>query len=88
MENRIYPNDIVKHVPSGETWVVAGVDPMGGFLIPKGYPFPSMAKLADCQLMESRYHFEPQDKNVIKYFLDHGMQSFIDCRSAMFHGMM
>lgn len=29
MENRIYPNDIVKHVPSGETWVVAGVDPMG-----------------------------------------------------------
>lgn len=88
MENRIYPNDIVKHVPSGETWVVAGVDHQGGLLIPKGYPFPSIAKLADCELVESRYHFESQDQDVIRYFREHGFQSFIDVRSAIFHGML
>lgn len=40
MSDRIRPNDVVLHKPSGEKWVVAGVHYDGKTLIPKGYPFP------------------------------------------------
>lgn len=48
----IRPNDMVFHRPSGETWVVCGVDNEKGELIPCGYPFPTLAKLSDCELIE------------------------------------
>ena len=47
----IKADDLVLHKPSGETWVVCGVDPAAGELIPCGYPFPTVAKLADCELV-------------------------------------
>lgn len=45
MRNRIMPNDTVKHRPSGEIWVVCGVNHESGSLVPMGYPFPSIAKV-------------------------------------------
>lgn len=50
---KIKPHDIVKHIPSGEEWVVCGVNYANGELIPCGYPFPSFAKIVDCELIES-----------------------------------
>lgn len=84
MRDRIKPNDVVLHKPSGEKWVVAGVNYGEGRLIPKGYPFPSLANIADCELLERRYEFERQSDDVIKYFRDHGMTSYIDALSVMF----
>ena len=78
MRDRIKPNDVVLHKPSGEKWVVAGVNYDEGRLIPKGYPFPSLANIADCELLERRYEFKRQSEDVIKYFRDHGMTSYID----------
>ena len=88
MRTRIMPNDVVLHKPSGETWVVAAVDVGSGKLIPKGYPFPSLANIADCELLEQEYEFRYQDEDTIKYLMDHGMTSFVDVRSAMLHGMI
>lgn len=84
MRERIRPNDIVLHKPSGEKWIVAGVNYDKGRLIPKGYPFPSFANIADCELLERRYEFERQSDDVIKYFRDHGMTSYIDMQSAIY----
>ena len=83
MRDRIKPNDVVLHKPSGEKWVVAGVNYDDGRLIPKGYPFPSLAKIDDCELLERRYELEPQSDDVIRYFRDHGMTGYIDLLSAM-----
>lgn len=49
MRNKIMPNDTVKHRPSGEIWVVCGVNHESGNLVPMGYPFPSIAKVEDCE---------------------------------------
>ena len=84
MRNEIKPNDIVLHKPSGEKWVVAGVNREAGCLIPKGYPFPSVARLEDCEIIERRYEFERQDENLIKFFRDNGMNGYIDGLSYMF----
>lgn len=84
MRDTIRPNDIVLHKPSGEKWVVAGVNYDEGRLIPMGYPFPSLAKIEDCELLEERYEFERQSDKLIKYFRDHGLTGYIDARSAMF----
>jgi hypothetical protein len=51
----IRPNDTVLHRPSGEQWVVCGVDPERDELIPCGYPFPTLARLSDCELVEEHY---------------------------------
>lgn len=51
---KIKANDFVKHIPSGERWVVCGVDYEKGKLIPNGWPFPSIVKISDCELIESR----------------------------------
>ena len=82
----IKPNDIVLHKPSGETWVVCGVDHSKGELIPCGYPFPTLAKLSDCELVEKRYHIESQSVEQIKALLEHGLDRFVDVLSAMYHG--
>ena len=84
----IRPNDIVLHKPSGETWVVCGVDREKSELIPCGYPFPTLAKLSDCELVEKRYHVECQSEEQIKALQKHGLDRFIDLRSAMFHGII
>lgn len=88
MRNEIKPNDIVLHKPSGERWVVAGVNAFDGKLIPKGYPFPSIANIKDCELIEGRYEVEYQDEDMIKALMQCGMKSFVDIRSAMMHGLM
>ena len=88
MRTEIKPNDIVLHKPSGEKWVVAGVNAHDGKLIPKGYPFPSVANISDCELIEGRYEFEYQTEDVIKALMQCGMIDFVDCRSAMLHGIL
>ena len=42
--------DHVLHQPTGEEWIVAGVD--GGHLYWCGYPFGGNADLSDCTLIE------------------------------------
>lgn len=88
MRTEIKPNDIVLHKPSGEKWTVAGVNAYDGKLVPKGYPFPSVANISDCELIEWRYEFEYQSEDVIKALMRNGMQSFVDVRSAMLHGLI
>lgn len=86
MRTHIMPNDIVLHKPTGEKWVVAGISRNEGRLIPKGHPFPSEARIADCELLERRYEFNPQDAEVLKYFMNNGMNNYVDVPSAIGHG--
>lgn len=88
MSDRIRPNDVVLHKPTGETWVVAGVHYDGKTLVPMGYPFPSIADTDDCELVESHYAGRPQDEHVIRTLMAHGMESYVDARSAMLHGIL
>ena len=88
MDNRIRPNDVVLHKPTGEKWVVAGVHYDGKTLVPMGYPFPSIADVADCELVESHYASRPQEENVIRSLLAHGMESYVDAKSAKLHGIL
>lgn len=48
----IHAGDMVKHLPTGEKWIVAGINRQTGQLIPMGYPFPRLAAVADCELIE------------------------------------
>lgn len=84
----IRPNDVVLHKPTGETWVVCGVNYEQGYLIPCGYPFPTLAKTEDCELLEKNYHAKCQTEEQISALKKHGYESFIDVRSAMFYGML
>jgi len=70
----IRANDTVRHRPSGETWVVCGV--WFKYLIPCGYPFPTMALLEDCELLESRT--EPQTPEMKKALMDAGYPMFVE----------
>lgn len=88
MRTRIMPNDTVKHQPSGEIWVVCGVNHESGSLIPMGYPFPSIANVADCELIERHYETKPQSEKQIKALQAHGLTGYIDARSACFHGII
>ena len=73
---KIRPNDFVRHIPSGEEWVVCGVNYERDELIPCGYPFPSLAKLSDCVLSESRRL--QQDDDMKKALVGAGLPSFIE----------
>ena len=84
----IRPSDTVLHKPSGETWVVCGVDRERGELIPCGYPFPSFAKIADCELIEDGYTAYGQPEEYITALKKHGLDRFIDATAAMFHGFL
>ena len=86
--NNIRPSDVVLHKPTGETWVVCGVDREKGELIPCGYPFPTLAKIDDCELIEERYAAHGQPDDYIKALQKHGLTRFIDARAAMFHGII
>ena len=88
MRTIIYPNDTVRHKPTGEEWIVAGVNHMDGTLVPCGYPFPTIAKIEDCELIKEGYEIESQSAELIKEFLQRGMQNFVDARSAMWHGLL
>ena len=81
----IKPNDIVLHKPTGEKWVVAGVNYNEGNLVPMGDSFSTMAKIADCELLERRYETEKQDAHAIRYFMEN-MPSYVDVQSAVAHG--
>lgn len=70
----IRANDFVLHRPTDEEWVVCGVNDK--HLIPCGYPFPTRADLADCELLESRSLPQPEEyKNALR---QHGLESFIE----------
>ena len=84
----IRPSDVVLHKPTGETWVVCGVDHEKVELIPCGYPFPTLAKLTDCELVEECYTAKGQPEEYIKALQERGLTRFIDVRAAMFHGII
>ncbi len=73
----IRPNDTVLHKPSGETWVVCGIDYDKGELIPCGYPFPTLAKLSDCELIEEHYKEKGQPPEYICALQEHGLDRFV-----------
>lgn len=73
----IKANDLVLHKPSGETWVVCGVDPAAGELIPCGYPFPTVAKLADCELVRPSKTTK-QPRELKDCLLKHGLGRFAE----------
>lgn len=72
----IKANDVVKHIPSGEIWVVCGVNYKTNNLIPSGYPFPTIAKLNDCELIERSE--EPQTLKQKEALIKVGCFSFIE----------
>ena len=81
MKAKIMAGDTVLHRPTGETWVVCGVNYEQGRLIPCGWPFPSLARLEDCELLEKRK--EPgQPKEYARALLAHGMAGFIEQEEA------
>lgn len=53
-----------------------------------GYPFPSIAKVEDCELIERHYEAEPQSEEQTKALQAHGLTGYIDVRSACFHGII
>ena len=88
MREKIMPNDVVLHKPTGETLVVCGVDHKQGKFIPCGYPFPSIMNISDCEIIERHYELEYQSEEFIKALQKEGLTSFIDVRSAMFLGII
>ena len=88
MRNKIMPNDVVLHKPTGEKIVVCGVDHAKGKLIACGYPFPSMMDTGDCEIIERNYEYECQSIEHINALKAEGLTNFIDVTSAMFHGMI
>lgn len=77
MENtmKIKAGDVVKHEPTGETWVVCGVDYKSGGLIPCGYPFPTLGRISDCALVRQGSGQSKEMKNALR---DHHLFSFIE----------
>lgn len=80
MEERmkIMPNDTVFHNPSGETWIVCGVNRKSGMLVPCGWPFPTFAKIEDCELIERRGETEYQTQLEVNALKRHGLDSYIE----------
>jgi len=72
----IRPNDFVEHIPSDELWCVCGVDYKRGELIPCGWPFPTIAKISDCRLVESRDM--PQEEGMKEALVKEGLSSFVE----------
>lgn len=69
----IRAGDIVKHKPSNEKWLVCGV--FDGQVIPCGYPFPTIASIEDCELIEKG---KGQTESMKRALLTHGLESFIE----------
>ena len=81
MNDVIMAGDTVLHRPTGETWVVCGVNYEQGRLIPCGYPFPSMAWLEDCELLERR-KTPGQPEEYARALLGHGLAGFVEREEA------
>ena len=75
MDN-IKPNDTVLHIPSGETWVVCGVNHTTQTIIPCGYPFPSVAKIKDCIVINKSS--EPQNQEQKNALQKYGYETYIE----------
>ena len=88
MRTKIMPNDVVRVKQTGEEIVVCGVNLETRELIAMGYPFPSMFKMDDCEIIEANYEHEYQTENSIEALRREGLTGFIDVRSAMFHGLI
>ena len=88
MRDRIMPNDVVLHKPTGETIVVCGVNHEKGELVASGWPFPSLYHVEDCEIVEQNYEHECQSVQQIDALRKEGLVSFIDVRSAMYHGVI
>lgn len=65
-------------------WIISG----GGRLIPCGYPFPTVARIEDCEVIERHYETQYQTEEQIKALQKYELTSFIDVKSAMFHGLI
>lgn len=54
--------DVVKHLPSGETWLLIGVDsrPERRHVYPGGWP-ASRGNIDDCEFIEHRADFMTED---------------------------
>lgn len=88
-KEKIQPNDTVYHEPSGETWVVCGVDYEKGELIPCGYPFPTIARISDCRIIEKGYISRGgQPDGYIEALLERGLERFVDALSAQHYGLL
>lgn len=88
MRDCIMPNDVVLHKPTGETIVVCGVNHEKGELVASGWPFPSIYHVEDCEIVEQNYEHECQSVQQIDALRKEGLVSFIDVRSAMYHGVI
>ena len=73
---KIRPNDFVRHIPSDEEWCVCGVNYEKNSLIPCGYPFPTMAKISDCKLLESRNM--AQEDSMKEALLEYGLGNYVE----------
>lgn len=69
------PGDIVDATALAVEALVPKPDEVTG-LVPCGYPFPSLAKLDDCELTESRGL--NQTDEIKKALRQHGCESFIE----------
>ena len=72
----ISPNDIVRHEPSGEEWVVCGINHETGYLIPCGYPFPSFGKISDCTLLQ--HMALPQTEKMREALIRAGYSTYLE----------
>ena len=73
--------DYVLHKPTGEEWVVCGVNYERGELIPCGYPFPSVAKIEDCVLTEKKYSSGAQEREYIEALQKAGMTELLEAQT-------
>ena len=73
--SEIRAGDVVRHRPSGETWLVCGVDAAHDQLVPCGHPFPSIARLSDCDLLECEHG---QTREMRKALHAHGLDAMIE----------
>jgi len=83
----IMPNDRVRHVPTGKELTVVGVNFRRQEVITDVWPFPTVFKLEDCELIEKRYDTEPQTWDQILALKRVGYQNFVDTCSDMYHMM-
>ena len=76
MSDKPMANDTVLHIPSGETWVVCGVNKDGCTLIPCGYPFPTIAKVKDCIVISKSN--EPQNNEQKAALRKHNLDNYLE----------
>lgn len=75
-DGRIHAGDMVRNRESGEKLLVAGVNPETGFFVPMGYPFPSIEKTSDYDLVER--NAVPVTEHIKSSLKKHGMESYIE----------